>query len=757
MKHKKTKKNSSKKNNTLKTKRTRKICRDYESNLPNFENDYQLTIKDKIKTKGKKSKKQKYLSKVDKLLDETRIKMFDKQQSGELWKEPFTKLLAIPYSISTITPKNDYYTYINYRWLQNTEITAKATQKYYSQIDNFRVAQENVYHTILDLVKNYCKTHDTKRAKAVKTVYASFTSFDNAKMKVHVSHLKERYESYTKSDNLWGYMAQTNTNEIISWGCPIFWKVQADVKNAKIFQNQIVIPQLSIYDIKIYYDDFGDDPEYTTYSRKIKSSFYEYLNKLFESCLGKNHGLSAPDVFKCEKEILDAMGCTQLKRESPEFYNIVKKDDAMKLYGFNWEQFTKALGFEKTPDTFMCSSLSYLKCICATLKEKWKTKQWKSYWYYIYLRQLIRFNKELRYINFDFNGRVITGVQVDFPGELLPIFGLSLTFNTLLSELYMKGHTNPRLIHYIRTLFADLIIVFKRIITRNDWLSDKTRKYALLKLDHLKLVIADPGNLRPDPLLAYGNDAWENILLMTRWKTKKYIMLEGREVVDMPSIDWTATPFKLTGTQTYVVNAYYTPTLNSIYIPAAYLQKPFIDLDERGMEYNLAHVGYTLGHEMSHSLDAIGGNYDYNGNLYDWWEPKDKAHYKGLQADIIKQYEVFAARDGIQFDASIGIGEDIADISGLAICEEYLKDFQDRNDDIVPIRYLSFEAFFIYYAVQQRQFLYKKALLAQLKTNPHPLDKYRTNVPLSRSKVFRSLYNIKKEDEMFWHLASTIW
>ena len=282
MKHKKTKKNSSKKNNTLKTKRTRKICRDYESNLPNFENDYQLTIKDKIKTKGKKSKKQKYLSKVDKLLDETRIKMFDKQQSGELWKEPFTKLLAIPYSISTITPKNDYYTYINYRWLQNTEITAKATQKYYSQIDNFRVAQENVYHTILDLVKNYCKTHDTKRAKAVKTVYASFTSFDNAKMKVHVSHLKERYESYTKSDNLWGYMAQTNTNEIISWGCPIFWKVQADVKNAKIFQNQIVIPQLSIYDIKIYYDDFGDDPEYTTYSRKIKSSFYEYLNKLFE-------------------------------------------------------------------------------------------------------------------------------------------------------------------------------------------------------------------------------------------------------------------------------------------------------------------------------------------------------------------------------------------------------------------------------------------------------------------------------------------
>lgn len=733
---------------------TRKKCKSLESNLREFEKDYQMVIKNNMK---KYSGKKEYLSKVAKLLEETRRKIFTTQQSGNVWKSPFTKLLAIPYAVSTITPQNDYYSYVNYRWLRDTEATSKSKEKFYAQIDDFRMAQENVYIEVIELVKKYIKTHDTKRAKLLSNVYHSFLNFDNSKMHIHIRHLKERYESYTKTDNLWGYVAQINTNEIISWGCPIFWKVQADVKNSKIFQNQITIPQLTLYDIKLYYDDFGDDPEYTKYSRKIKSSYFAYLNKLFEACLGKNHDLSASDVFKCEKEILDAMGCTQLKKESPEFYNIVKKEDALKLYGFDWAHFTNALGFKKTPDTFMCSSLSYLKCICTTLKEKWKTKQWKSYWFYIYLRQLIRFNKNIRHINFDFNGKLLTGLQIDFPAELLPIFGLSLTFNTLISEMYIKLHSDPKLIHFIETLFADLITVFKRIITRNNWLSKKTKKYALLKLDHLTLTIANPGNLQPDPLLAYGSDAWENILLITRWKTRKYIMLEGHEVVDMPTIDWTVSPFKLTGTQTFVVNAYYTPTLNSIYIPAAYLQKPFIDLNERGIEYNLAHVGYTLGHEMSHSLDAIGGKYDYKGNLSDWWDAKDKAHYKSLQADIIKQYEVFAARDGIQFDASIGIGEDIADISGLAICEEYLKDFQDRNDDIIPIRYLSFEGFFIYFAVQQRQHLYKKALLAQLKTNPHPLDKYRTNVPLSRSKIFKSLYNIKKGDGMYWHLESTIW
>jgi predicted metalloendopeptidase len=143
--------------------------------------------------------------------------------------------------------------------------------------------------------------------------------------------------------------------------------------------------------------------------------------------------------------------------------------------------------------------------------------------------------------------------------------------------------------------------------------------------------------------------------------------------------------------------------------------------------------------------------------LNDWWTSSDKKKYKAIIKDIIRQYEVFAGYDGIQFDASIGVGEDMADISGLAIAEEYLRDFQMQNSTVVPIASLSFQAFFIYFAVQQRQHVYRQAFKAQLKTNPHPLDKYRTNVPLSRLELFRSLYNVKKGDKMWWHSTSTIW
>jgi len=242
---------------------------------------------------------------------------------------------------------------------------------------------------------------------------------------------------------------------------------------------------------------------------------------------------------------------------------------------------------------------------------------------------------------------------------------------------------------------------------------------------------------------------------LSLWRTKQLIELDNQGVQDIPNIDWQA--FKLVGTQAYIVNASYTADQNAIYIPLGILRKPFIDLDERGIEYNLAHIGFTLGHELSHSLDTTGSQYDYNGNFKNWWTDADRRVFNAKVKDVCNQYEQFAARDGIKMDAMMSSGENLADISGLAICSEYLRDFQAKNEDIVPIKSLSFEAFFCYYAIQARQQISTSAIEAQLKSNPHPLDKYRTNCPLSRIALFKSIFNIQKGDDMYWHNSDTIW
>jgi predicted metalloendopeptidase len=241
------------------------------------------------------------------------------------------------------------------------------------------------------------------------------------------------------------------------------------------------------------------------------------------------------------------------------------------------------------------------------------------------------------------------------------------------------------------------------------------------------------------------------------WRHKQAIQLVGKHIIDIPVINWNSNPPKIDGTQAYLVNAMYVPVENSIYIPLAYLQYPFIELTERGIEYNLAHIGFTIAHEMSHALDDLGSKYDKNGKLYDWWTNEDKKHFSKIQKNIVNQYETYALRDNIQFDAWPTIGEDLADISGFAICQEYLRDIQLKNKNTLPIQSLAFNTFYVYFAVQSRQKLSKKAILAQLKNNPHPLDKYRCNIPLSRSRIFRTIFNVKKGDDMWWNSLNDVW
>jgi predicted metalloendopeptidase len=342
---------------------------------------------------------------------------------------------------------------------------------------------------------------------------------------------------------------------------------------------------------------------------------------------------------------------------------------------------------------------------------------------------------------------------------LYPIFGLSLTFNTFLTNEYVGSYWNQVNADFVQDIATNLLTVFKRIIKRNTWLTEETKLYALKKLDHLELIIAKPKKLREDPLLEYEEkDAWYNMSLIGKWRKDKYIKLQGKEIVDVPLIDWKN--FKLVGTQAYVVNAYYEMNKNKIFVPLAIMQHPCINLDERGLEYNIARIGYTLGNEMSHALDNTGSKYDYKGNLYNWWKPSDQKKYNEIVKNIIKQYETFASYDGIKFNAELTVGEDMADISGMAICQEYLLDYFDVNDIEMSIRELELKVFYVHYASHQRQHIYKRALKAQLNTNPHPLDKYRTNCVLARLEIFKVIYEIKKGDKMWWHtndVNSTIW
>lgn len=668
------------------------------------------------------------------------------------------KLFKTPFTPTKYRAQDDYYTYINYQWLSEKTEELKTKLKHYVQVDSFRVTQEKVYYELIDIVKDYVKTNHSRKATAIKNVYESLYNLDNKSAENFVKYYVELTDKRIASGNIYEILGGQNKNEIVSWGCPVVWNVLKDEKNVKYYRSTISAPQLTIYDYEIYIEDTADDQNTRAYKREFKKQFLKFISTMFDLCLGKGHGLKATDIWECEYDILSALGCDKIKNDDEDGYNVLTAKEALK-YGFDWPEMAKYIGYKTIPKTFICTSKNYLKCIMETLTRDnaWQSEKWRSYYLYINFRQIMRFHSEWRLVYYDFHGKFIKGQPIPYPKELYPVFGLSLCFNTFLTNEYIDRNKKQQYIDYTHNMAADLLTVYKRIIKRNNWLSEKTKKYALLKLEKIKLEVGSPKLLREDPILDYNNkEAYQNMRKVAYWRTRKMIQLDGKSSdVDIPVIDWEE--LKMVGKQSYVVNAYYTPTENSIYVPLAYLQKPFIDLDERGIEYNLAHIGYTLGHEMSHCLDDMGSKYDEKGNLHNWWTKNDRRKFNLKVNNVIKQYEKFAGYDGIKMDASLSTGENLADISGLAICEEYLKDFQEKNEDIVPIRALSFHAFFVYLAIQARQKIFDEAVKAQLKTNPHPMDKYRTNCPLARLDLFRSLYNIKKGDKMYWSTTDTIW
>jgi predicted metalloendopeptidase len=696
--------------------------------------------------------------KIDKVFKENKIDVTS--TSFNLEKE-IIKEIKQAVSPSNITPNNDFYSYVNERWLKNLDI--EAYQQYITQVDDFRLIQDKVYRELIEIINNYLKdpaTKNTPKGKCIKNAYESFKKFNTSEQirclaNVIVEYIDELREVKT---NIWKKIANSNMNEIISWGAPFVWSINPDDKNPTKYKCYLEPPELTLLDLDIYYDYPEDTEDDKKYKKKCRHRYFQYLNELFVIAFGENHNFNVKDVYDTEIELLNAMSCDLIKQEDEDGYNLVTKDEAIKGFGFDWEEFCKALGFKEIPSEFVTSNVNYLLCGTKLLLEKWDSDQWRTYWIYLYIRQQCRFSEYGWKNHFEFYGKFLRGQEGIVDNYILPIFGMSFTFNTFLTNEYILRYKNDQSIQYVKNMVEDLRRVFVRIIKRNNWLQPKTKRIAIEKLETIKLLVGSPPILRDDPLLNYKpDDPWGNLVKMAQWRHEQAISLVGKNIIDIPVIDWSQIPPKMVSTQAYVVNAMYTPTENSIYIPLGYIQKPFVDLDERGLEYNLAHIGFTIAHELSHSLDDLGSRYDKDGKLDNWWTKKDAEHFKKIQKDIVKQYEDYAKRDGIDFDSWPSIGEDLADISGFAICLEYLRDFQLKNKDILPIQTLSFEGFFIYFALQSRQKISKKAILAQLKTNPHPLDKYRCNIPLSRSNVFRAIYKVKKGDNMWWHSSNSVW
>src|SRR5690606_27751701 len=117
------------------------------------------------------------------------------------------------------------------------------------------------------------------------------------------------------------------------------------------------------------------------------------------------------------------------------------------------------------------------------------------------------------------------------------------------------------------------------------------------------------------------------------------------------------------------VNAVNLPLQNALNFPAAILEPPFFDPNADDAA-NYGAIGAVIGHEISHSFDNLGADFDAGGRLANWWSKADAEHFEAAGQKLVEQYDAYEPLPGLHINGEQTLGENIADLAGLEVAHD---------------------------------------------------------------------------------------
>jgi putative endopeptidase len=195
------------------------------------------------------------------------------------------------------------------------------------------------------------------------------------------------------------------------------------------------------------------------------------------------------------------------------------------------------------------------------------------------------------------------------------------------------------------------------------------------------------------------------------------------------------------------VNAYYNPLANEIVFPAAILQPPFFDADA-DPALNYGGIGAVIGHEMIHGYDDQGSRFGPSGNFENWWSDADAKGFSGLTDQLVAQFGEYEAAPGKMVNGKLTLGENIADLGGLAVAYDAMKRATEGQPDPMVDGFTRDQRFFMNWATVWRRNFTPEELNVRLATDSHAPANFRAIGAPSNLPAFAEAFNCKSGDPM---------
>lgn len=588
-------------------------------------------------------------------------------------------------------PQDDFYTYVNKTWLKNTKIP-----KDRSSINTFTILQNKVDNNLLKLVK---KNKNTLPHKLLKL------GLKERKNNNFLDPYITKINNISNYDNLMetiGFYIKKNITTLFS----IYISIDTNNSNKysiEINQDGCLLPS------KQYYSN-----------KEITSKYKNLINEILNT---KNN------VFKIEKELIK-------RHYSPEEYSDIDKvstrmtlTELKKKYpNLHFEKIFKITGIK--PRIITIYNTKYLQFLNKFIKEI-PLKDWKGYLLWCLINNYLEYLTDGIYQKFfNFYGKEING-SIEPPTKIERTFDIISGYTSdIIGELYIKHYFNKKIIKIIERMIKDIRKECIKLFTEIDLFEDKTLKELVLKLKKIKYKIGYPDKIEKYKSVKITDDFFTSLDNLYDYSYNKVVKRYNNNK-SVNKKEWY--------TRAYNVNAMYYPSLNEILITAGILQKPFFSLEQTEIE-NLAGIGTVIGHEIIHSLDDVGRQFDSNGNKRNWWTKIDERKYNKFSSKLIEQYNNYCIKNNC-LNGKLTLGENFADYLGFTIAYRICKKKYPSTQDKIK--------FFKHFARTEKGLKTHKALIKQIYTDHHSPNKFRVNGVLSLIEDFNIIYNVNSKDKMY--------
>lgn len=307
-----------------------------------------------------------------------------------------------------------------------------------------------------------------------------------------------------------------------------------------------------------------------------------------------------------------------------------------------------------------------------------------------------------------------------------------------LAQLYVKKYFPEDAKKRMTVLVDNLKKAFEARINKLEWMSDSTKTKAKEKLYAFSEKIGYPDKWRDYSNVEVKRDKYFENRLSAYKNDYAYNVAKVGQPVDRT--EWLTTP--------PTVTAYNNPPLNEIVFPAGILQSPYFDLYADDA-LNYGGIGMVIGHEITHSFDDQGAQYDKVGNVTNWWTKADYKKFKAKTQQVIDQYNSFTVLDSVHLKGALTVGENTADLAGIAIAYDAFKMTEQGRDTTKLDGFTPDQRFFISIARIWRVKTTEKYLRMYVNTNPHSPPQWRVNGPLMNFTPFYEAFDVKEGDKMY--------